>query len=214
MLAQAQAGDEGAFAELYSQYNRRVYRLALNITHNPQDAEDVVQSAFLKAFTHLVQFRRDSRFSTWLTRIAVNEALALRRRDARNWVSLDESAEIRGESSTPRELENGKDDAEERYSKLELQELLSRVAGKLEPALRLVFILRYVQDLSTEATARQLGLSVPAVKSRLLRACLVMRRRLSEGRESTTASACRHPGPEAARPNLKDNNIPFSRRAR
>ncbi len=180
MLAQAQAGDEGAFAELYSQYNRRVYRLALNITHNPQDAEDVVQSAFLKAFTHLVQFRRDSRFSTWLTRIAVNEALALRRRDARNWVSLDEPAEIRGEASTPLEIEDRKDDAEERYSKLELQELLSKVAGKLEPALRLVFILRYVQDLSTEATARQLGLSVPAVKSRLLRACLVMRRRLSE----------------------------------
>jgi RNA polymerase sigma-70 factor, ECF subfamily len=180
ILAQAQAGDEGAFAELYRLYNRRIYRLALKITHNPQDAEDVVQTAFLKAFTHLGQFRRESRFSTWLTRIAVNEALAFRRGGPTTRVSLDDPAEIRGESSTPREIEDGKDDAEERYSKLELQELLSRVAGKLEPTLRLVFILRYVQDLSTEATARQLGLSVSAVKSRLLRACLMMRRRLSE----------------------------------
>src|SRR6266705_480917 len=97
MLAQAQAGDEGAFAELYSQYNRRVYRLALNITHNPQDAEDVVQSAFLKAFTHLVQFRRDSRFSTWLTRIAVNEALQ-KRQARKNSVSLQESPEVESKS--------------------------------------------------------------------------------------------------------------------
>jgi RNA polymerase sigma-70 factor (ECF subfamily) len=194
MVAQAQAGDEGAFAKLYSQYNRRVYRLALNVTHNPQDAEDAVQSAFLKAFTHLGQFRRESRFSTWLTRIAVNEALALCRRDARNRVSLDESAEIRGEPSTPREIEDGKDDAEERYSKLELQALLSRVAGKLEPALRLVFILRYVQDLSTEATARQLGLSVSAVKSRLLRACLKMRRRLSQFADENSGLALRREG--------------------
>ena len=179
-VALAQAGDEGAFAMLFNQNYHRIHRLAFHITHNQQDAEDVLQNAFLKAFTHLEQFRSESRFSTWLTRIAVNEALALRRRGGPTQVSMDGAAESSGEPSASREVEDVKDDAEERYSKVEMHAILSEIVQKLEPPLRHVFILRYVQEVSTEGTAKLLGLSVSAVKSRLLRARLKMRGRLTQ----------------------------------
>ncbi|MGO9269275.1 MAG: RNA polymerase sigma factor [Terriglobia bacterium] len=181
LVAQAQMGDEDAFSRLYNQYSRHVYRLALNLTHDREEAEDVLQDTFLKVFLHLREFRKESRFSTWLTRIAVNEALArLRRGAGRTQVSLDEPLKIEGEQSMPREIEDRQDDAEQAYSKLELQTILSKLMGKLEPMSRMILVLRYVQDVSTEATAKLLGLSVPAVKTRLLRARLKMRKGLSQ----------------------------------
>jgi RNA polymerase sigma-70 factor (ECF subfamily) len=180
LVAQAQAGVEDAFARLYNQYSRHVYRLAFNLTHDRTDAEDVLQDTFLKAFLHLREFRKESRLSTWLTRIAVNEALGrLRRGAGRKQVSLDEPIEIEGKQSMPREIEDRQADAEEVYSKLELQAVLSKAIGELEPASRMIVVLRYAQDVSTEATAKLLGLSVPAVKTRLLRARLKMRKSLS-----------------------------------
>jgi RNA polymerase sigma-70 factor (ECF subfamily) len=180
LVAQAQAGVEDAFARLYNQYSRHVYRLAFNLTHDRTDAEDVLQDTFLKAFLHLREFRKESRLSTWLTRIAVNEALGrLRRGAGRKQVSLDEPIEIEGKQSMPREIEDRQADAEEVYSKLELQAVLSKAIGELEPASRMIVVLRYAQDVSTEATPKLLGLSVPAVKTRLLRARLKMRKSLS-----------------------------------
>jgi RNA polymerase sigma-70 factor (ECF subfamily) len=180
LVAQAQAGVEDAFARLYNQYSRHVYRLAFNLTHDRTDAEDVLQDTFLKAFLHLREFRKESRLSTWLTRIAVNEALGrLRRGAGRKQVSLDEPIEIEGKQSMPREIEDRQADAEEVYSRLELQAVLSKAIGDLEPASRMIVVLRYAQDVSTEATAKLLGLSVPAVKTRLLRARLKMRKSLS-----------------------------------
>jgi len=171
LVAQAQAGDEDASARLYNQYRRHVYRLALNLTHDRQEAEDVLQDTFLKAFVHLREFRKESRFSTWLTRIAANEALArLRRRAAQKQRAPWRSPEIG----------NRQDDAEEAYRKLELQTILSKEIGKLAPASRMILVLRYQQGVSTEATARLLGLSIPAVKTRLLRARLKMRKGLSK----------------------------------
>ncbi|HEV3279296.1 MAG TPA: sigma-70 family RNA polymerase sigma factor [Terriglobia bacterium] len=180
LVAQAQAGVEDAFARLYNQYSRHVYRLAFNLTHDRTDAEDVLQDTFLKAFLHLREFRKESRLSTWLTRIAVNEALGrLRRGAGRKQVSLDEPIEIEGKQSMPREIEDRQADAEEVYSRLELQAVLSKAIGELEPASRMIVVLRYAQDVSTEATAKLLGLSVPAVKTRLLRARSKMRKSLS-----------------------------------
>jgi RNA polymerase sigma-70 factor (ECF subfamily) len=180
LVAQAQAGVEDAFARLYNQYSRHVYRLAFNLTHDRTDAEDVLQDTFLKAFLHLREFRKESRLSTWLTRIAVNEALGrLRRGAGRKQVSLDEPIEIEGKQSMPREIEDRQADAEEVYSKLELLAVLSKAIGELEPASRMIVVLRYAQDVSTEATAKLLGLSVPAVKTRLLRARSKMRKSLS-----------------------------------
>ena len=95
LVAQAKAGDQNAFSELVNRYERKIYRLAKNITRNDEDAEDVLQDAFLKAYTHLDNFKGDSKFYTWIVRIAVNEALMrLRKRKTDRSVPLDEPVEL------------------------------------------------------------------------------------------------------------------------
>src|SRR5439155_5130474 len=181
LVAQAQAGDAAAFSTLVEQYDRYIYRLALNITGNKEDAEDVLQESLLKAYTKLGQFQGGSRFYTWLVRIAVNEALMrLRKRSPQKEVSLDEPVEGNERSLMPREIEDWADNPEEQYAKVELNKILDDTIAKLEPNFRTVFVLRDVENLSTEETAQILGLSVPAVKSRLLRARLKARELLSE----------------------------------
>jgi RNA polymerase sigma-70 factor (ECF subfamily) len=181
LVAEAQSGDDAAFSTLVKQYDRYIYRLALNITGNKEDAEDVLQESLLKAYTKLGQFQGGSRFYTWLVRIAVNEALMkLRRRSPQKEVSLDEPVEGNERSLAPKQVEDWADDPEERYAKLELNEILNETIAKLEPNFRTVFVLRDVENLSTEETAQVLGLTVPAVKSRLLRARLKARDLLNQ----------------------------------
>ncbi len=181
LVAEARAGNPDAFVTLLNQYDRHIYRLALNITGNPEDAEDVLQDALLKAYTNLGGFRGESRFYTWLVRIAANEALMkLRKRSSEKQVSLDEPVETDEKSLMPREIEDWGDDPEQRYAKAELQKILAETIEELEHPLRIVFVLRDVEDFSTEETAGMLGLSMPAVKSRLLRARLKMRERLNK----------------------------------
>jgi RNA polymerase sigma-70 factor, ECF subfamily len=180
LVAEAQAGNTEAFTTLVRQYDRYIYRLALNITGNPQDAEDVLQEALLKAYTKLGQFHGESRFYTWLVRIAVNEALMkLRKRASEKSVSLDDPIESDDRSVMPREIEDWADNPEQRYAKVELGQILNDVVRKLEPQFRTVFALRDIENLSTEETAEIMGLSVPAVKSRLLRARLRVRNLLT-----------------------------------
>src|SRR5271167_1064739 len=180
LVAEAQAGNANAFAALMGQYENHVYRLALNITHNPQDAEDTLQDAFLKAYTHLGEFRGDSRFSTWLVRIATNEALTrIRQRRPEGQASSAEWLGAEKEVPTPREIKDDNDNPEERYSKTELLEILSEAIESLDVSLRMVFVLRDIQSFSTEDTARLLGLSEAAVKTRLMRARLKLRHRLN-----------------------------------
>ncbi len=178
LVASAKAGDASAFEELVSRYERKIFRLAQNITGNREDAEDVMQEAFLKSYAHLHEFQGDSRFYTWLVRITVNEALMRLRKRRPNQVSLDEPVEGE-EDFLPRELEDWGPSPEQRYAQTELQGILTEVIEKLDPAFRVVFILRDAEELSTEETAALLGLSVPAVKSRLLRARLKLRHRLN-----------------------------------
>ncbi len=181
LVAEARAGNAESFATLINQYDRHIYRLALNITGNQEDAEDVLQDSFLKAYSNLGQFQGDSRFYTWLVRIAVNEALMkLRKRRGASWVSLDEPVETDDRSLMPREVEDWADSPEQRYANVELEDILNQAIEKLEPQFRTVFTLRDVEEFSTEETARMLGLSVPAVKSRLLRARLKLRERLNK----------------------------------
>ena len=181
LVAEARAGNPESFATLINQYDRHIYRLALNITGNQEDAEDVLQESFLKAYSNLDRFQGDSRFYTWLVRIAVNEALMkLRKRRGASWVSLDEPVETNDRSLMPREIEDWADNPEQSYAKAELQDILNQAVEKLEPQFRTVFVLRDVEDFSTEETAKMLGLSVPAVKSRLLRARLRLRERLNK----------------------------------
>ncbi len=179
LVAAAKAGNAKAFEELVNRYEHKIFRLAQNITQNREDAEDVMQEAFLKSFSNLDRFQGDSRFYTWLVRIAVNEALMKLRKRRPNQVSLDEPVGTE-EDSMPREIEDWGPSPEQRYAQTQLQEILSGAIAELDPAFRIVFLLRDVEELSTEETAELLGLSVPAVKSRLLRARLRLRQRLSK----------------------------------
>ena len=179
LVAAAKAGNAKAFEELVNRYEHKIFRLAQNITQNREDAEDVMQEAFLKSFSNLDRFQGNSRFYTWLVRIAVNEALMKLRKRRPNQVSLDEPVET-AEDSMPREIEDWGPSPEQRYAQTQLQEILSGAIAELDPAFRIVFLLRDVEELSTEETAELLGLSVPAVKSRLLRARLRLRQRLSK----------------------------------
>jgi RNA polymerase sigma-70 factor (ECF subfamily) len=181
LVAEARAGDAAAFTTLVHQYDRNIYRLALNITGNREDAEDVLQEAFLKAYTNLDRFEGHSRFYTWLVRIAVNEALMkLRKQKGKREVSLDEPVEGDNNDSMPREIEAWDDNPEQRFEKGQLQDILTGAVNSLAPHFRAVFVLRDVENFSTEETAEMLGLSVPAVKSRLLRARLKLRQRLNK----------------------------------
>jgi RNA polymerase sigma-70 factor (ECF subfamily) len=180
LVEAARSGDIGAFEALVRRYDRNVFRIAQHITQNREDAEDVVQDAFLKAYQNLGQFQGQSKFYTWLVRIAVNEALMrLRRRRPDRMVSIDEDVQTE-EDSIPREIADWSPNPEQRYSQAELKEILGKTIQGLPPSFRTVFVLRDVEGLSTEETAAALELSVPAVKSRLLRARLQLRERLNK----------------------------------
>src|SRR5579872_4929860 len=179
LVQAAKAGDVQAFEQLIKKYDRNVFRIAQHITQNREDAEDVLQDAFLKAYENLEQFQGNSKFYTWLVRIAVNESLMrLRRRRTGKMVSIDEDVETE-DGSVPRDLADWAPDPEQNYTQSELGEILRKTIQGLPPGFRVVFALRDVEGLSTEETAETLGLSVPAVKSRLLRARLQLRERLT-----------------------------------
>ena len=179
LVAAAKAGDISAFETLVGRYERKIFRLTQNITQNREDAEDAMQEAFLKAYEHLQSFEGNSRFYTWLVRIAVNQALMKLRKRRPNVVSLDEEVNT-GEDMAPREVEDWGPSPADRYAQTELSEILTKVIGDLDPPFRIVFQLRDIEELSTEETAEALGLSVPAVKSRLLRARLKLRQTLNQ----------------------------------
>jgi RNA polymerase sigma-70 factor (ECF subfamily) len=179
LVAKAKAGDAQAFTDLVNQYERKIYRLAKHITQNDEDAEDVLQETFLKAYEHLDNFQGNSKFYTWIVRIAVNESLMkLRKRKGDRTVPLDEPVDT-GEEMVTREIAVWDDNPEQRYSREEIQEILDKAVEGLKPDFRTVFILRDIEELSTEETAESLGISIPAVKSRLLRARLALREKLT-----------------------------------
>ena len=179
LVARAQGGDQAAFTALVDHYQRKIYRIGKNITQNNEDAEDVLQETFLKAYEHLAGFQGNSKFYTWIVRIAVNEALMkLRKRKGDRFVSLDEPIET-GEEEVKREIAVWEDNPEQRYSREEMQHILDDAVDDLKPDFRTVFVLRDIEELSTEETAEALGISIPAVKSRLLRARLALREKLT-----------------------------------
>jgi len=181
LVSAAKAGDTGAFEELVNRYERKIFRLGMNITQNREDAEDVMQDAFMKSYQNLDRFQGDSRFYTWLVRIAVNEALMKLRKRRPNQVSLDEPlTNSDGEDSVFREIEDWGPSPEKKFAQTELNEILNSVIGELDPLFRVAFLLRDVEGLSTEETAQILRISVAAVKSRLLRARLKLRQKLNK----------------------------------
>ncbi|MEK7408155.1 MAG: RNA polymerase sigma factor [Acidobacteriota bacterium] len=179
LVSRAQGGDASAFGELVNRHQRKIFRLARNITQNAEDAEDVLQETFLKAYEHLHEFQGHAKFYTWLVRIAVNQALMrLRKRKTDRSVSLDESFDT-GEETVTREIAVWAGDPEQLCSQEELRGILVSAIEDLPPIFRTVFALRDIDELSTEETATLLNLSIPAVKSRLLRARLHLREKLT-----------------------------------
>jgi RNA polymerase sigma-70 factor (ECF subfamily) len=150
VVARAKSRSDTAFDELVKRYERRVLRLAQNITGNYEDAEDVMQNAFVKAFQNLPGFRGDSRFYTWLVRIAVNEALMkIHRRPRHKEVPIDESKETH-DSCVPLEIEDWGPNPEQRYSQQELRRILASTINKLKARYRTVFQLCDVDGRSTK----------------------------------------------------------------
>jgi RNA polymerase sigma-70 factor, ECF subfamily len=163
----ARGGDEQAFGILFKHYQPKIFAIALRYARIPEDAEDIVQETFQKAFLHLHKFEGKSSFSTWLTRIAINEALMLLRRGrAGREVSIDGSNE---DESAARGLEVRElgPDPEANYFKSEEAEVLSAAIDDLALRLRTAIELRELGELSTRETARRMSLSVGAVKARV-----------------------------------------------
>src|ERR1700687_4833918 len=172
-------GDVAACEHLVKRYDRKLLRIAHNVTHNTEDSQDAVQETFLKAFQHLGQFREDSKFSTWLIRITVNQSLMkLRKRAARD-VSLDEDFQAEGDV-LPMEAADWAPNPEQLYWASELRDILVNTLSELRPVLRAVFVLRDIEGLSTDQAAEVLNLSHTAVKARLWRARLQLRERLNK----------------------------------
>src|SRR5277367_2975308 len=141
LVAKAKAGDAQAFTDLVNQYERKIYRLAKHITQNDEDAEDVLQETFLKAYEHLDGFQGNSKFYTWIVRIAVNEALMkLRKRKGDRTVPLDEPVDT-GEERVKREIAVWDDNPEQQYSQAEMREILDEAVQTLKPDFRTVFLL-------------------------------------------------------------------------
>jgi RNA polymerase sigma-70 factor, ECF subfamily len=198
LVRMTQMGCSDSFGVLVNRYEQRIYRLSYAITKNAEDAEDVLQETFLKAYTNIGHFRGESRFYTWLVRIAINEAIMkLRRRHASTWISLDQPAGTDEGTSAGRDIKDWRDNPEESYAKTELRAILSKALDGLRTPLRVVFVLRDIEGFSSEETARILGLSITAVKTRLMRARLKLREKLSVWFENRSVLATRQGGSES-----------------
>ena len=180
LVQASQKGDTIAFEELIKRYDRKLLRIALNVTRNHEDAEEAVQDTFLKAYRNLNRFEGKSKFATWLTRIAINESLTkLRKQHGDKETSLERDIQLDGEV-LPLDVADWSLNPEARYGISQLRDILTNSLQELRPALRVVFVLRDVEGFSTSETAETLGLTQVSVKARLFRARLELRERLSK----------------------------------
>ena len=187
VLAAAKRGDSAAFAVLCEKSASTIFHLALRIMRNHQDAEDVVQESYQQAFIHLQSFNGDSRFSTWLSRIAINAALMkLRKKHHLLDVSLDEPTA--DQPSSALDPEDQGLNPEQLYAQNERQRILSAVIKTLTPATRKAIELRDLDERSTEETAQIMGISVGAVKARVFHGRKKLRERLEQYRKSAWVS--------------------------
>jgi RNA polymerase sigma-70 factor, ECF subfamily len=194
LLIQARAGNFSAFEALVGRYEQRVYRLVLRMVRETHDAEEAVQETFLSVLEHLAEFREEARFQTWVLRIATNAALKiLRRRRGHKTVSLggdDQDEPL----PHPEYIAPWKEDPAHLAQRGEVHELLDDALRGLDEKYRVVFVLRDMEELSTEETAKALGITPANVKVRLMRARLMLRERLTRtlGDAAQVAPAHRH----------------------
>lgn len=189
LVERARTGDRDAFESLVRRHHRRIYRTLLGLTGNKEDAEDLTQMTFLKAYEHLGNFEGAAKFSTWLTRIAINEGLQ-RLRGRKPMESLDDAGEDEDDEFRPRQIRAWTESPEQALSRSEIRTVVEQELMRLPEKYRLVVMLRDLEELSTEQTAQALGLGTAVVKTRLLRGRLMLRERLAP-RFSVTGEAAR-----------------------
>jgi RNA polymerase sigma-70 factor, ECF subfamily len=183
LIARVQRGERDLFYELVRPYERRVYAAALAILHNEADAEDVAQEAVLKAFANIGKFRAEARFSTWLIQITVNEALMRRRRERTVVMEGIDDHREDGSEYAPRDFADWREIPSEALERKEIRQRLADALGALDHKYREVFVMRDMEHLNIQETADALGISVASVKTRLLRARLMLRDMLAAGWE-------------------------------
>ena len=179
VLEALREGDRAEFAQLVEQYSPMIYRLGLKMLNNPQDAEDILQETFIKAYKHIDKFDGRSSVSTWLYRIATNEALMSLRKKRPDTVSFDVPSIYESEPQEPLQIVDWCCMPEEEYLTAEGRMRLDQAAERLPESLLIVFVLRDIESLSTRETAEVLDISEMAVKTRLSRARLRLREDLS-----------------------------------
>jgi RNA polymerase sigma-70 factor, ECF subfamily len=178
LISMAKSGDTDAFVALSKRHSTRILQTICRITRNWQDAEDALQDSLLKAFSHLKEFQGKSSFSTWLTRIAINSALMILRKKRHYYeISIDDINGIEESRNGYewRQVKSNSEDPERRLARKEREELLRNTILGLSPVLREVVELRQARDFSVQEISQTLGISVPAVKSRLARARVTLR---------------------------------------
>src|SRR3954451_2995352 len=181
LIRRIRNGEQELFYELVRPYERRVYATAFAITRNETDAEDVAQEALLKGFKHLDQFRSEARFSTWLIQITVNESRMRKRKERSSMVEPIEDHQDDEGNYTPRDFADWREIPSETLERKEIRQKLTEALSELGEKYREVFVLRDMQQLSIEQTAKMLNISTAAVKTRLLRARLMLRDLLAPG---------------------------------
>jgi RNA polymerase sigma-70 factor, ECF subfamily len=183
LLERVRKGEHEAFYELVRPYERGIYLSARSILNNDADAEEVVQEAILKAFKSIARFRQESKFGTWIIQITINEARMKLRKDRRHlYDSLDEPR--RGEDEgdyVPRDFADWREIPSEALDSARLRQALKQALASLSPKYRQVLVLRDIEHLNIAETAKLLGITEAAVKTRLLRARLIMRDALAPG---------------------------------
>ncbi len=181
LIQRIREGERERFYELIQPYERRMYTAAFALLRNQADAEDVAQEAALKALKNIGQFRAEARFSTWLIQITVNEARMWRRKGHAHIMEPIAIREDEEGNYTPRDFADWREIPSETLERHEVRQKLAEALASLGQIYREVFVLRDMQQLSIEETAKALGISTASVKTRLLRARLMLRDLLAPG---------------------------------
>jgi len=200
LVAQAVLGSSAAFETLFERYQQKMFRVALSRLQNPEDAEDAVQQTFQQAFVHLKSFQGQSRFSTWLTRIAINEALMLLRKRRPGHLSIEGHQTV-DEESFALEIKDPAITPEEQYGQKEMNSVLTGAIDELRPILKTVVNLSEIGELSAKKAADTLGVRVGTIKARTFRARRILRDKISKrlGARSGKISAALFSGSQVAR---------------
>jgi len=188
LIQRIRNGEHEVFYQLIRPYERRLYAAAYVILRNEADAEDCVQEAVLKAFKYIRQFRAEAKFSTWLIQITVNEARMRRRKEHADIMEPIENSKSEEGAYTPRDFADWREIPSETLERQEVREKLGEALRSLGQIYREVFVLRDMEHLSIEDTAKALGISPASVKTRLLRARLMLRDLLAPGLSGSWSS--------------------------